>query len=74
MLMIKTIRAHYKGSVFKPIEPIDLKDDIDVTLSIIIDDTEKSEDLWDVLDRYTGTVKGPHDWSSEHDQLYPWNH
>ncbi|MCA1916402.1 antitoxin family protein [Methanospirillum hungatei] len=65
--MIKTIRAHYTGSVFEPLDKIDLKDGIDVTLSIITEDPEKSDDLWAVLDKYTGIIKGPSDWSSEHD-------
>jgi|GEM_PF-505668 len=67
MHTIKKIRAHYSGSVFRPLDEINLKDDIDVTISIIIEDTEKSEDLWDILDKYSGTVEGPSDWSSEHD-------
>ncbi|NLV26550.1 MAG: antitoxin family protein [Methanomicrobiales archaeon] len=65
--MIKTIRAHYTGSVFKPIDKVDLQEDIDVTISIIVDDSDKSEDLWDILDRNTGIVDGPPEWSSEHD-------
>ena len=36
LIMIKTIRAHYTGSVFEPIDKIDLKDGTDVILSIII--------------------------------------
>jgi len=66
--MIKTIRAHFTGSVFEPIDKIDLKDGTDVILSIIINEPEKSEDLWSVLDKYTGIIKGPPDWSSEHNK------
>lgn len=68
LIMIKTIRAHYTGSVFEPIDKIDLKDGTDVILSIIINEPEKSEDLWSVLDKYTGIIKGPPDWSSEHNK------
>lgn len=68
LIMIKTIRAHYTGSVFEPIDKIDLKDGTDVILSIIINEPEKSEDLWSVLDMYTGIIKGPPDWSSEHNK------
>jgi len=67
LIMIKTIRAHYTGSVFEPIDKIDLKDGTDVILSIILNEPEKSEDLWSVLDMYSGTIEGPPDWSSEHD-------
>ncbi len=66
--MIKTIRAHYTGSVFEPIDKIDLMDGTEVILSIIINEPEKSEDLWSVLDKYTGIIKGPPDWSSEHNK------
>jgi len=65
--MIKTIRAHFTGSVFEPIDKIDLKDGTDVILLIIINEPEKSEDIWAVLDKYTGIIEGPPDWSSEHD-------
>ncbi len=66
--MIKTIRAHYTGSVFEPIDKIDLMDGTEVILSIIINEPEKSEDLWSVLDIYSGTIEGPPDWSSEHNK------
>ena len=58
LIMIKTIRAHYTGSVFEPIDKIDLKDGTDVILSIILNEPEKSEDLWSVLDMYSGTIEG----------------
>ena len=68
LIMIKTIRAHYTGSVFEPIDKIDLKDGTDVILSIIINENNKIDDIWSVLDRYTGIIEGPPDWSSEHNK------
>jgi hypothetical protein len=67
--MVKTLTVVFDGEVFRPSGPIDLEPSTSCVITIVsqVPPTKKAEEAWDVLDRMTGTIEGPEDWSAEHD-------
>jgi hypothetical protein len=67
--MEKILTAVFDGVVFRPEAPVDLEPNTTCVIAIVSQSPPKSagEDAWDVLDRMTGTIDGPTDWSAEHD-------
>jgi len=65
--MGKTLHVVFDGKVFRPEEPVDLEPDTHYIVTIEKKETSGKENLWDVLDKLTGTIAGPEDWSKEHD-------
>jgi hypothetical protein len=67
--MEKTLTVVFDGEVFRPSVPVDLEPNKRYLITIISQSPppKEGESAWDVLDRMTGTVEGPGDWSAEHD-------
>jgi hypothetical protein len=68
--MSETMKVIFDGQVFRPQTPPDLEPNTLCEITIISQTPpplQKGEDAWDVLDRMTGTIEGPGDWSVEHD-------
>jgi hypothetical protein len=69
--MEKTLTVTFDGEVFRPSGPIDLEPNTSYLITIVSrmppPEVKSEESAWDVLDRMTGTVEGPEDWSAEHD-------
>jgi hypothetical protein len=65
----KTLRVVFDGTVFRPEGPIDIEPNTSCVIRIVSQSPlpEKRETAWDVLDRMSGTIEGPGDWSAEHD-------
>ncbi len=66
--MDRTVTAVFDGEVLHPDLPLDLEPNTRYVLIIQSEPVGTAvEDVWDVLERLTGTVDAPPDWSSEHD-------
>jgi hypothetical protein len=66
--MAKTLTAVFDGKVLVPDEPAGLTENERYELTVSDPPAERAfEDAWDVLDRISGTVDMPEDWSLEHD-------
>jgi len=66
--MAQTVTAVFDGNVLHPDTPLDLEPHTRYVLTIQPDSSiDVDGDAWDVLERLTGTVDAPPDWSSEHD-------
>jgi hypothetical protein len=66
--MPDTIVAIFDGEVLRPEEPVRLQTNTRYRVTITpIEPDVALQDAWDVLDRLTGTVDAPSDWSIEHD-------
>jgi hypothetical protein len=64
----KTISAVYDGQVFRPTGPLDLEANSICELTIeSVTPPIKTGNAWEVLDKFTGSIEGPGDWSIEHD-------
>lgn len=71
-MVVKPVYAIYDGKVFKPLEPLDLEPNTTYEIMVVDKAPPKplpktGETVWEVLDRMTGTMEGPGDWSAEHD-------
>lgn len=62
-----TIKAIFDGTSFKFLEPVDLEPNTEYILTVEKEDIAKSEPALEVLRKNIGTIKGPSDWSEEHD-------
>jgi hypothetical protein len=67
MPQTKTLHAIFDGNVLRPEESIDLE--LNVRYLITIEHKEETgpQSLWDTLNKFSGKVEGPEDWSKEHD-------
>ncbi|MEO6811977.1 MAG: antitoxin family protein [Isosphaeraceae bacterium] len=66
--MNKTLTVIFDGEVFRPREPVNLTPNSQCVIVIqSVAAPTKSANAWDVLDKYTGSIEGPGDWSAEHD-------
>lgn len=71
----RRLKAVFDGQVFRPESPVDLEPNTEYELIIrpvprpseLPERPEDGESLWDLLDRLAGTIEGPGDWSTEHD-------
>lgn len=63
------IKGHFDGKVIVPEERVDFPAGQKLILHIEPAPTapEMTGDAWDVLDKLSGTVNAPADWSEEHD-------
>jgi hypothetical protein len=64
------IRGHFDGKVLVPDEPVDLPQGRALIFHVEVPQSAAAngdDSLWAVLDRHTGSVEAPPDWSSEHD-------
>ncbi len=64
---MKTVSVVYDGHVLRPEEPLDLEPNKRYRIVIQTAQVMDEEDAWDVLDRMTGSLEGPGDWSVELD-------
>jgi hypothetical protein len=67
--MDKTLTVFFDGAVFRPVEPVDLAPNTSCVITILSQTPPSGpvEDAWDGLERLSGTIEGPADWSAEHD-------
>jgi len=65
--MPKTFTAIYDGKALNIEERVDLELNTPYIVTIKRKKTPNNETAWDVLDKLAGTVKGPEDWSEQHD-------
>ena len=66
--MEKVLTVVFDGEVFRPEVPVDLKPNTSYQITIRdLPTTTNPASVWDVLDKYTGSIEGPGDWSTEHD-------
>lgn len=65
--MIKTLHAVFDGKVLRPEETADLEPNARYLLTIERKEAKAEQNILDVLSDLSGTVKGPDDWSEEHD-------
>jgi hypothetical protein len=64
------IRGHFDGKVLVPNEPVDLPRNQPLVMHVEMaadPPPQMSENIWDVLEKYAGTMDAPPDWSSQHD-------
>lgn len=67
MIKTKTLHATFDGKVLRPEEPLDLEKNIRYLVTIENEEATDKQNLWDVLNEFSGKVEGPNDWSQEHD-------
>ncbi len=63
----KTIKATYDGFTFHPIDTLDLKPNTQYLITIEEIQEEPKKGPINFLLKHAGEVKGPSDWSIEHD-------
>jgi hypothetical protein len=69
------IKGHFDGSVFVPDEPVDLPRGQAVVMHVVPTPVADAAavspngdgDFWTVLQKLSGSVEAPADWSAEHD-------
>jgi hypothetical protein len=64
------IRGHFDGKVLVPDEPVNLPQDRPLIFHVEVSKENGAGaggDIWAVLERHSGSVVEPPDWSSEHD-------
>ena len=66
--MEKNLTVLFDGEVVRPASPVDLKPDTRYEITVRdMPSPPKKASVWEVLDKYTGSIEGPGDWSIEHD-------
>lgn len=63
----KTLHVIFDGKVLRPQEPVDLEPDVRYLVTIERKEETGKQSLWDTLNKFSGKVEGPEDWSKEHD-------
>jgi len=63
----KTLHVIFDGKVLRPEEPVDLEPDVCYLVTIERKEETGKQSLWDTLNKFSGKVEGPEDWSKEHD-------
>jgi predicted DNA-binding antitoxin AbrB/MazE fold protein len=69
--MMTAVKAIYEGGVFKPKEPVDLKEKTEVEVLIPVETKPDPDDPtgWKAIDRLIGFIKdAPTDASEKHDE------
>ena len=69
------IKGHFDGKVFVPEEPVDLPRGQAVVMHVVPTPAAEQADAavngdgdaWSVLQKLSGSVEAPADWSAEHD-------
>ncbi|MBC6478628.1 MAG: antitoxin family protein [Hormoscilla sp. GUM202] len=64
--MSQIVTAVFDGQVLRPDTPLNMQLGKRYVITISTE-SESTEDAWDVLKAFTGTVEAPLDWSIEHD-------
>jgi hypothetical protein len=67
MLQTKTLYAIFDGNVLRPEESVDLELNVRYLVTIERKEETGQQSLWDTLNKFSGKVEGPEDWSKEHD-------
>ena len=67
MPQTKTLHAIFDGNVLRPEESIDLELNVRYLITIERKEDTVQQSLWDTLNKFSGKVEGPEDWSKEHD-------
>jgi hypothetical protein len=66
--MTKKIEALFDGEVLRPEGEIDLKPNVRYMLIVKqVVQQKEGRNVWEVLQELNGVIKGPRDWSVEHD-------
>ncbi len=64
--MEETVEVFFDGQVFRPISKVNLIPNMKYILQIKKKETS-SENVFDILEKLTGTVEAPEDWALNHD-------
>ncbi|GFO96820.1 hypothetical protein ig2599ANME_1010 [groundwater metagenome] len=67
MPQTKTLHAIFDGNVLRPEESVDLELNVRYLVTIERKEETGQQSLWDTLNKFSGKVEGPEDWSKEHD-------
>jgi hypothetical protein len=67
MSQVKTLHAIFDGNVLRPEGLVDLELNVRYLVTIERKDETDKPNLWDTLNKFSGKVEGPEDWSKEHD-------
>jgi hypothetical protein len=65
--MSQQITVVFDGQVLRPETPLDLKPNTRYVITIQESAAKTEENAWDVLEKMTGTIEAPADWSINHD-------
>ena len=63
----KTLHAIFDGNVLRPEEAVNLEPNVRYLVTIEREEEKGAQSLWDTLNKFSGKVEGPQDWSKEHD-------
>ena len=63
----KTLHAIFDGNVLRPEEAVNLEPNVRYLVTIKREEETSQQSLWDTLNKFSGKVEGPKDWSKEHD-------
>lgn len=63
----KTLHVIFDGNVLRPEESVDLEPDVRYLITIERKEETGQQSLGDTLNKFSGKVEGPEDWSKEHD-------
>ncbi|MDW7726820.1 MAG: hypothetical protein SCH70_06840 [Candidatus Methanoperedens sp.] len=63
----KTLHAIFDGNVLRPEGAVNLEPNVRYLVTIERKEETGEQSLWDTLNKFSGKVEGPEDWSKEHD-------
>ena len=61
------VRAHFDGKQIRLDEPVKLKPDAKLLITVLNEEKPENKTLFELLDAPIGSIEGPEDWSINHD-------
>lgn len=62
-----SVRAHFDGKQIRLDEPVKLKPDARLLITVLSEEKPENKTLFELLDAPIGSIEGPEDWSINHD-------
>lgn len=62
-----SVRAHFDGKQIQLDEPVKLKPDARLLITVLNEEKPEDKTLFELLETPIGNVEGPEDWSINHD-------
>lgn len=62
-----SVRAHFDGKQIQLDEPVKLKPDAKLLITVLSEEKHKDKTLFELLETPIGSIEGPEDWSTNHD-------